>query len=147
MKRKDNAKKGIQKADNIGFAVETLASNVKDLTHTVNDLAVLMSQGFINVHKDIRDLREDMMYEFKAIDERFAKVDQRFDEMNYEMNKRFAGVDKRFNSLTDEMNERFASADKRFEKLETKIDIVDKKLTYEFKSLSFRVDSLEEKTT
>jgi hypothetical protein len=111
MKRKDVVQKGIVEKD-----------------MTVRELAGIMTVRFDGLEKRVEklevvvsDLREDMMYEFKAIDERF-------------------------NALTDEMNRKFDLADKRFEKLETKIDIVDKKLTYEFKSLSLRVDSLEEKT-
>jgi archaellum component FlaC len=107
----------------------------KDMT--VRELAGIMTVRFDGLEKRVEkleiavsDLREDMMYEFRAIDERFNKVDQKFIE-----------IDERFNK----MDERFEKVDQRFNKLESKIDLVDKKLTYEFKAVSIRVECLEEK--
>ncbi|MDI7269279.1 MAG: hypothetical protein QME96_14915 [Myxococcota bacterium] len=60
--------------------------------------------------QEIRDLRA-------RFDERFARIDERFEALTREMNERFARVDERFEALTREMNERFARVDERFEAL------------------------------
>lgn len=121
MKRKIIAQKGIEEKD-----------------MTVRELAGMMTVRFDGLEKRVEklevavfDLREDMMYEFRAIDERFTQVDRRFEQ-----------VDRRF----EKMDECFGKIDQRFNRLESKVDIVDKKLTYEFASVSLKVGLLEEKT-
>ena len=70
-----------------------------------------------SLKSDIRSITDTMREGFKRMDERFAAVDKRFEDLIGQMNARFEGVDKRFENLTGQMNVRFEGIDKRFEDL------------------------------
>ena len=80
------------------------------------------------------------------IDERFKKVDKRFDEID----ERFKKVDKRF----DEIDERFKKVDKRFDEIDERFDRIDERfdkvedgvhsLGVQFEDLDSKMDQLLE---
>jgi predicted transcriptional regulator len=76
----------------------------KDIT--INDLAVMVQNGFTETHKEMRD-------GFNAANKRFEQVDKRLDSMvtKAEMNRRFDGLEDRV----------LASHQKRIEKLEAEV--------------------------
>ena len=55
------------------------------------------------LHSDIRLIAEKIDQGFRRMDERFAAVDKRFEDMQAQMNTRFEVVDKRF----EDVNRRF----------------------------------------
>ena len=72
------------------------------------------------------------------MNERFAKVDERFAELHREMNERFAKVDERFAELHREMNERFAKVDERFMQVEQQLDNFRTEIIAEIRGISSR---------
>ncbi|KKP97460.1 MAG: hypothetical protein US25_C0002G0005 [Candidatus Moranbacteria bacterium GW2011_GWE1_36_7] len=96
---------------------------------TINDLAVMMNEGFEKsgriTDKKIEDLAGMVQRGFVQIDKRFEQVDKRFEQVD----KRFEQVDKRFEQV-----------DKRFDKLEKKVDDIQNKVT----QIDRRLFSVEE---
>ncbi len=103
---------------------------------TIEELAVVVNNGFTNMQGQINDLRADMINRFEQVDERFGVLENRFDLFEKNTNERFDTVDKRFVQM-----------DSRFDKIDRKFDIIDKNMTnpYEFQNLVLRVDKIEEK--
>ena len=60
-----------------------------------------------SIKSDVALLAESMREGFKRMDERFAAVDKRFEDLIGQMNSRFEMVDKRFEDLIGQMNSRF----------------------------------------
>jgi len=89
---------------------------------TINDLAVMMNEGFEKsgriTDKKIEDLAGMVQRGFVQVDKRFEQVDKRFEQ-----------VDKRFEQV-----------DKRFDKLEKKVDDIQNKVT----QIDRRLFSVEE---
>jgi chromosome segregation ATPase len=80
-----------------------------------------LEKRFDRVDDRIDKLEATMNDRFDKVDDRFSKVDERFSK-----------VDERFEKLEATMNDRFAKVDERFEKLEAKVDERFEKLEAKF---------------
>jgi len=87
-------------------------------------------QGQIgDIKVDIKDFRGD-------VDQRFKKVDSRFDEIKTEM-------DRRFEAAKVDMDIRFEQVDKRFEQVDKRFEQVDKRLEQIISSIDRLGDKLD----
>jgi chromosome segregation ATPase len=78
-----------------------------------------MDERFAAVDQRFEDMQRQMDDRFQAVqkqmDERFKAVDKRFEDMQRQMDDRFAAVDKRFEAVQKQMEERFKAVDRRFD--------------------------------
>lgn len=78
---------------------------------TINDLAVMVQNGFNSIHSEM-DTR------FNLVDKKFEAVDRRFEQIESRFDKRFDGIDARFERLES----RVKNIETRVENLDTKFD-------------------------
>lgn len=64
-----------------------------------------------SIEKSIQSMREG-----------FARMDDRFNHMQKQMDERFAQMDTRFEQMQKQMDERFAAQDRRFEDMNKRFD-------------------------
>ncbi len=87
----------------------------------------------------------------KAINQRFAAIDKRFDEQNKSINQRFAAIDKRFDEQNKSINQRFAAIDKRFDEQNKSINqrfvAIDKRFDEQNKAINKRFDVVNQRLT
>lgn len=125
---------------------------------TLKDLASLIYQTNISVDtlsKKVDSLREEMLFEFKAIDERFDTIETRLDAIE----ARLDNVETRL----DKVEARLDAIEARLDVMESRLDIVEQKIEtlnvkftkdfekiytnminpYEFKSLVLKVEDIE----
>ena len=87
----------------------------------------------------------------KAINQRFAAIDKRFDEQNKSISQRFAAIDKRFDEQNKSINQRFAAIDKRFDEQNKSINqrfvAIDKRFDEQNKAINKRFDVVNQRLT
>jgi len=85
----------------------------------------------------------------KAINQRFAAIDKRFDEQNKSISQRFAAIDKRFDEQNKSINQRFAAIDKRFDEQNKSINqrfaAIDKRFDEQNKSINQRFAAIDKR--
>jgi hypothetical protein len=63
------------------------------------------------------------------MDERFARMDERFDEMRRQSDERFARMDERFDEMRRQSDERFARIDERFARVDERLENIENRFT------------------
>lgn len=89
--------------------------------------------------KDLQAIDEIIQ---KRIGESEARTNQRFEEMQAQMDRRFEAVDKRFEAV----DKRFESIDNRFEAIDKRLDTMDKRLDTmdaRFDAMDNRLDEMK----
>lgn len=139
---------------------------------TFKDLASLIYQTNISVDalsKKVDSLREEMLFEFKAIDERFDTVETRLDAIEARLDNvetRLDAIEVRLDNVEtrlDKVETRLDKVEIRLDTIENRLDIVEQKIEilnvkftkdfekiytnminpYEFKSLVLKVEDIE----
>lgn len=67
-------------------------------------------------------VEEELKHQRELMQQGFAMMDKRFEEMQHQMDKRFDAVDKRFEEMQQQMDKRFEAVDKRFEEITSRLD-------------------------
>ena len=67
-------------------------------------------------------VEEELKHQRELMQQGFAMMDKRFEEMQHQMDKRFDAVDKRFEEMQQQMDKRFEAMDKRFEEITSRLD-------------------------
>ncbi len=84
--------------------------------------------------KDLQAIDEIIQ---KRIGESEERTNQRFEEMQAQMDRRFEAVDKRFEAV----DKRFESIDNRFEAIDNRLDAMDKR----FDAIDNRLDTMDKR--
>lgn len=83
----------------------------------------LMQQGFAQMDKRFEDLIHYMDKRFEQVDKRFAAIDQRFEDLIHYMDKRFEQVDKRI----DQVDKHLAGIDENVASMRERMDRFDQR--------------------
>ena len=67
-------------------------------------------------------VEEELKHQRELMQQGFAMMDKRFEEMQHQIDKRFDAVDKRFEAMQQQMDKRFEAMDKRFEEITSRLD-------------------------
>ena len=67
-------------------------------------------------------VEEELKHQRELMQQGFAMMDKRFEEMQHQIDKRFDAVDKRFEEMQQQMDKRFEAVDKRFEEITSRLD-------------------------
>ena len=71
-------------------------------------------------------VEEELKHQRELMQQGFAMMDKRFEEMQQQIDKRFDAVDKRFEEMQQQMDKRFEEMqqqmDKRFEEITSRLD-------------------------
>ena len=73
-----------------------------------------ISAQIVRVEEELKGQRDLFAERFKAVDQRFATMDQRFVDTQKHMDKRFEAMDQRFTDMQRHIERRFAAMDRRF---------------------------------
>lgn len=96
--------------------------------------------------KDLQAIDEIIQ---KRIGESEARTNQRFEEMQAQMDRRFEAVDNRFEAVDkrfEAVDKRFESIDNRFEAIDKRLDTMDKRLDTmdaRFDAMDNRLDAMD----
>jgi DNA anti-recombination protein RmuC len=72
----------------------------------------------LEIRERIVRVEEELRHQRDLMQQGFALMDKRFEEMQQNSNRRFEAMDKRFEEMQQNMNMRFAAVDKRFEEMQ-----------------------------
>lgn len=73
-------------------------------------------------------VEEELKHQRELMQQGFAMMDKRFEEMQHQMDKRFDAVDKRFEEMQQQMDKRFEAVDKRFEAMDKRFEEITSRL-------------------
>ena len=73
-------------------------------------------------------VEEELKHQRELMQQGFAMMDKRFEEMQQQMDKRFDAVDKRFEEMQQQMDKRFEAMDKRFEAMDKRFEEITSRL-------------------
>ncbi|MFW6344564.1 MAG: hypothetical protein ACOC2B_07455 [Sediminispirochaetaceae bacterium] len=114
----------------------------------------LISEELVQHHhynSDIAKIHADIKHIIEKMDDRFAAMDKRFDELIHQMDTRFAAMDTRFDELIHQMDKRFEAMDKRFDDLihymDKRFEANDKRLEAMQHETDKRFDSIDRRFT
>ncbi len=77
----------------------------------------------------------------ERVDQGFASVEKRFEDLIHQMDRRFDQVDKRFEDLIHQMDKRFDQVDKRFEQVDKRFEQVERR----FEAVDRRFEQLDKR--
>ncbi|RMH57245.1 MAG: hypothetical protein D6679_06930 [Candidatus Hydrogenedentota bacterium] len=108
--------------------VDVLVPEIRNVSTVMQDLRKEMNERFAKVEERFAALQREMNERFAKVEERFAALQREMDERFAKVDERFAALQKemdgRFAALQREMDERFAKMDERFAKMDGKLDIL-----------------------
>ena len=61
---------------------QTKKITINDLASTIDDLAIMVNNGFKESYKDLLEFKKEVNYQFKEVNIRFNTVDSQFKEVN-----------------------------------------------------------------
>ena len=67
-------------------------------------------------------VEEELKHQRELMQQGFAMMDKRFEEIQHQMDKRFDAVDKRFEAMQQQTDKRFEAMVKRFEEITSRLD-------------------------
>ena len=73
-------------------------------------------------------VEEELKHQRELMQQGFAMMDKRFEEMQQQIDKRFDAVDKRFEEMQQQMDKRFEAVDKRFEAMDKRFEEITSRL-------------------
>ena len=73
-------------------------------------------------------VEEELKHQRELMQQGFAMMDKRFEEMQHQMDKRFDAVDKLFEEMQQQMDKRFEAVDKRFEAMDKRFEEITSRL-------------------
>ena len=73
-------------------------------------------------------VEEELKHQRELMQQGFAMMDKRFEEMQHQIDKRFDAVDKRFEEMQQQMDKRFEAVDKRFEAMDKRFEEITSRL-------------------
>ena len=118
-------------------------------------LRVLLTEEFLNLPTEVKELREEMREGFTAVNQRidetnetmregFTAVNQRIDETNETMRDQFAAVNQRIDETNETMRDQFAAVNQRIDEtnrsLSERIDETNETMRDQFTAVNQRID-------
>ena len=73
-------------------------------------------------------VEEELKHQRELMQQGFAMMDKRCEEMQHQMDKRFDAVDKRFEEMQQQMDKHFEAVDKRFEAMDKRFEEITSRL-------------------
>ena len=73
-------------------------------------------------------VEEELKHQRELMQQGFAMMDKRFEEMQHQIDKRFDAVDKRFEEMQQQMDKHFEAVDKRFEAMDKRFEEITSRL-------------------
>ena len=67
-------------------------------------------------------VEEELKHQRELMQQGFAMMDKRFEEMQHQIDKPFDAADKRFEEMQQQMDKPFEAMDKRFEEITSRLD-------------------------
>lgn len=104
---------------------------IKEKDMTVKELAGMLWSRLDKVEDGIKGLREDMLFEFRATDERFIKIESRLDKIEFRLDNIEFRLDK-IESRLDVVESRLDNLESKFDALGQKVDTMNIKFTKDF---------------
>jgi|GEM_PF-2867805 len=84
-------------------------------------LTLTVNNRFEKVDQRFDQLSLDVDQRFDKVDQRFEGVDRRFDQLSADVDQRFESVDQRFDQLRTEVNQRFENQDTSIQEIKSSI--------------------------
>jgi exonuclease VII large subunit len=113
------------------MALHAAPVSAVEVAPRISDREIIESLAELKAGQKALEARMDQRFDAfqRQIDERFGAVDQRFDAFQRRIEESFEAVHQRFDAFQQQIDQRFEAVDQRFEAVDQRFEAVDQRFT------------------